>query len=471
MVYTIAIVGAPNVGKSTLFNRLVKKRMAIVGNIKGITRDRLYGIATINGLEFNIIDTAGIEEGNKSSIVKKVKDQTELAICEAHIALFVIDFKAGITPYDSLMAKFLRKKDIPIVVVANKMDTRIANSNFYDIFSLGFEDIADISAEHGSGISELYNIIIKCIKKSYPSSNIENLGYYSNTGKIDYESDHNKIVMKKKSEKISKKPIRIAVVGRPNVGKSTLINRFVGHNRLVSAAETGTTRDSIAVQWNWNNHLIEMIDTAGMRKSARIVERIEKLSVEKSLKSIRACETTIVVLDATVPLEKQDLQIVDSVLITGRAAVLAFNKWDMIKNRSELLQDLRKKTINNLPQVGNIRIATISGNTGEGLNDLMSSVLEINKLWKIRITTSRLNIWMKETQMKNMAPTVSGRYNNLKYITQIKSSPPSFAIFCSYPKDIPESYKRYLMNRLRIDFSLSGIPIRMSFRSSKNPYV
>ncbi|MBY7648981.1 MAG: ribosome biogenesis GTPase Der [Candidatus Liberibacter europaeus] len=466
MVYTIAIVGSPNVGKSTLFNRLVRRKIAIVGNRPGITRDRLYGKAIINGVCFNIVDTGGIENGNKSSIVKQVNDQTELAIREADIILFLVDSKEGITPYDNLIAKFLHKKNIPIIVVSNKMETRVAQSNFYDVFSLGFDEIVEISAEHGHGIHELCDVIIKLLEQKYPNHQLEKVDNSKNIDIIStIDSDG------RNAHNLHKKPLRIAIVGRPNVGKSTLINRFIGYNRLLSGPKTGTTRDSVTVHWEWKNHPIEMIDTAGVRKRSRIIDQIEKASVKNSFKSVRICETTIVVLDATVPFEKQDLRIVDNVINTGRAAVLAFNKWDMVKNRSQILQNIRKKAISNLPQVGDIRIETISGHTGEGLDDLMTSVLEINNLWKSRISTSRLNSWLEAAQLRNPPPAISGRHHRLKYITQIKTSPPCFIIFCTYPKEMVESYKRYLINRLRIDFSLSGIPIRISFRSSKNPYI
>ncbi|MBL0848833.1 MAG: ribosome biogenesis GTPase Der [Candidatus Liberibacter ctenarytainae] len=470
MVYTIAIVGSPNVGKSTLFNRLVKRKMAIVGNRPGITRDRLYETAHINGFECNIIDTAGINIEDSDLLAKEINNQTENALCEADLALFVIDSKAGVTPYDHLIAKFLRKKGIPIVVVANKMETRISQSNFYDIFSFGFDTIVEISAEHGQGISDLCCVIIKYLEKKYPHSQPQEP---DNSEKIDEFSDKRTVTKNKytNSSHSSPKPLRIAIVGRPNVGKSTLINHFLGYNRLLAGSQAGMTRDSITVSWNWRNHPIEMLDTAGIRKPARIIEPIEKLSVSKSLKSMRICETTIVVLDATMPFEKQDLRIIDSSIKTGRAAILAFNKWDKVTNKPELLQELQEKAINNLPQVGRIRTATISGYTGEGLDDLMSAVLEINELWKTRILTARLNSWLGKIQIQNPPPAVSGRYHRIKYITQIKSSPPSFILFCTSPQAISESYKRYLMNKLRIDFSLSGIPIRIRFRSSKNPYV
>ncbi|MBA5724108.1 ribosome biogenesis GTPase Der [Candidatus Liberibacter sp.] len=470
MGYTIAIVGSPNTGKSTLFNRLIKKKVAIVNNRAGTTRDRRYGTVTIGDSDFNIIDTAGIENRKHGSIVEQINNQTEMALREADLAFFVIDSKAGITPYDDLIARFLRKQNIPIVLVANKMETRIAQSNFYEIFSFGFKEIVEISAEHGRGISELHDIILKFLKNKNLTSQVKKIDCPEKIEKLT-DDDKNPNTSPIVSSDLPKRSLRIAIVGRPNVGKSTLINRFLGYNRLLEGPETGITRDSISVKWNWKNHPIEMFDTAGMRKRARITEETEKLSVRSSLQSVRLCETAIIVLDATVPFEKQDLHIVDSVLGTGRAAVLAFNKWDEIKNRSELLQDLREKAIRNLPQVGNIRTVAISGSTGEGLDDLMLSVLETNNLWKTRISTGKLNSWLEKIQLKNPAPKISGRYRRLKYITQVRSSPPSFVIFCASTKDMPDSYTRYLMNRLRIDFSLPGIPIRINFRSSKNPYI
>ncbi|KAE9517826.1 GTPase Der [Candidatus Liberibacter asiaticus] len=468
MIYTIAIVGAPNVGKSTLFNRLVKKKMAVVGNHPGITRDRLYGQAIINGVIFNIVDTAGIADGKNCSIAKQMNDQTELAINEAHLILFLIDSKAGITPYDHAITSFLRKKNIPIIIVSNKMDTRIAQRNFYEIYSLDFKEIVEISAEHDLGTSELHSVIFKIFKQKYPNHPLEMI----ENNKRNEESPKENITSEGKSSvKNISKPLRIAVVGRPNVGKSTLINRLLGYNRLLTGSQSGITRDSVSISWNWKNHPIEIFDTAGMRKPSRITESLEQKTVKKSMQSVRTCETTIVLLDATIPFEKQDLRIVDSVFNTGHAVVLALNKWDMVSDKLNLLQDLRTKAIKNLPQIGDIYINTISGRTGEGLDDLMVSVLEINKLWKTRITTSYLNSWLQKTQLQNPPPTIFNRYNRLKYITQIQSSPPSFLIFCTFPNKIPESYKRYLINRLRINFSLSGIPIRMCFLSSKNPYI
>ncbi|MEG8098772.1 ribosome biogenesis GTPase Der [Candidatus Liberibacter brunswickensis] len=471
MIYTIAIVGSPNAGKSTLFNRIIKKKMAIVGDNPGITRDRLYGKAIINGFLFNIVDTAGIENRRNHCIAKQTNDQTEFAINEAHLVLFLIDSKTGISPYDYTIASLLRKKNIPIILVSNKMDTSISKKKFFDIYSFGFKDIVKISAEHDLGISELYSVIIKTFKTKYPNYKLETKEDSKKNEDIKYES----IISKEKNctnlTNNNSKSLRIAVVGRPNVGKSTLINRLLGYNRLLTGSQAGITRDSISISWNWKNHPIEICDTAGMRKRSRITESIEKKTVKKSMQYVRTCETTIVLLDATIPIEKQDLRIVDSVINTGHAAILAFNKWDIVSNKIELLKDLRTKAIKNLPQVGNIRINTISGHTGEGLNDLMESVLEINKLWKTCITTSQLNSWLEKTQFKNPPPTIIHRYNRLKYITQIKSSPPSFLIFCNFPNKIPESYKRYLINRLRVDFSLSGIPIRIRFQSSKNPYI
>ncbi|ARQ59400.1 UNVERIFIED_ORG: GTP-binding protein [Rhizobium etli] len=466
MSFTVAIVGRPNVGKSTLFNRLVGKKLALVDDTPGVTRDRRPGEARLMGLNFTIIDTAGLEEADEESLQGRMRAQTEAAIDEADLSLFVVDAKNGLTPVDTALAEMLRRRGKPVVLVANKSEARGSDSGFYDAYTLGLGEPTPISAEHGEGMLDLRDAIVEAIGKdrAYAKEDVAVTDVDIPPGENETDGEDEEPIYD------DTKPLRVAIVGRPNAGKSTLINRFLGEDRLLTGPEAGITRDSISVEWDWRGRTIKMFDTAGMRRKARVTEKLEKLSVADALRAIRFAETVVIVFDATIPFEKQDLQIVDLVLREGRAAVLAFNKWDMIEDRQAVLADLREKTDRLLPQARGIRAVPISGQTGWGLDKLMQSIIDTDKVWNKRISTARLNRWLETQQIQHPPPAVSGRRIKLKYMTQVKARPPAFMISCTRSDALPESYTRYLINGLRADFDMPSVPIRIHFRSAENPY-
>ncbi|WP_049736119.1 ribosome biogenesis GTPase Der [Rhizobium ecuadorense] len=466
MSFTVAIVGRPNVGKSTLFNRLVGKKLALVDDTPGVTRDRRPGDARLMGLTFTIIDTAGLEEADEESLQGRMRAQTEAAIDEADLSLFVVDAKNGLTPVDTALAEMLRRRGKPVVLVANKSEARGSDSGFYDAYTLGLGEPTPISAEHGEGMLDLRDAIVEAIGKdrAYAKEDVAVTDVDISEAAGEGEGEDEEPVYD------DTKPLRVAIVGRPNAGKSTLINRFLGEDRLLTGPEAGITRDSISVEWDWRGRTIKMFDTAGMRRKARVTEKLEKLSVADALRAIRFAETVVIVFDATIPFEKQDLQIVDLVLREGRAAVLAFNKWDMIEDRQAVLADLREKTDRLLPQARGIRAVPISGQTGWGLDKLMQSIIDTDRVWNKRISTARLNRWLETQQIQHPPPAVSGRRIKLKYMTQVKARPPAFMISCTRSDALPESYTRYLINGLRADFDMPSVPIRIHFRSAENPF-
>lgn len=466
MTFTVAIVGRPNVGKSTLFNRLVGKKLALVDDLPGVTRDRRPGDARLVDLRFRIIDTAGLEEADEESLQGRMRAQTEAAIDEADLSLFLVDAKNGLTPLDNTLAEMLRRRGKPVVLVANKSEARGSDAGFYDAYALGLGEPCPISAEHGQGMIDLRDAIVAAIgdEKAFGEEDVAETDVDIRSSEEEIEDEDFEPAYD------DTKPLRIAVVGRPNAGKSTLINRFLGEDRLLTGPEAGITRDSISVEWAWKGRTIKMFDTAGMRRRARVVEKLEKLSVADALRAVRFAETVIIVFDATIPFEKQDLHIVDFVVREGRAAVLAFNKWDLIEDRQKVLADLREKTERLLPQVRGIRAVTVSGETGDGLDRLMQAVVDTDKVWNKRVSTSKLNRWLEFQTQGHPPPAVSGRRVKLKYMTQIKSRPPGFIISTTRPDALPESYTRYLINGLRQDFDLFGVPIRISYRGTVNPF-
>ncbi len=466
MSFTVAIVGRPNVGKSTLFNRLVGKKLALVDDTPGVTRDRRPGEAKLIDLRFRIVDTAGLEEADEETLEGRMRAQTELAIDEADLTLFVVDAKMGLTHVDKTLAEMLRKRGRPVVLVANKSEARGSDSGFYDAYTLGLGDPCPISAEHGQGMMDLRDAIVEAIghDQAFPPKDEEaetnvSIPRSEDGEEIDEEPAYDET-----------RPLRVAIVGRPNAGKSTLINRFLGEERLLTGPEAGITRDSISVDWSWRGRTVKMFDTAGMRRKARVTEKLEKLSVADTLRAIRFAETVVIIFDATIPFEKQDLQIVDLVIREGRAAVIAFNKWDMIEDRQAVLADLREKTDRLLPQARGIRAVPIAGQTGDGLDRLMQAIVDTDKVWNKRIATAKLNRWLETQQVQHPPPAVSGRRIKLKYMTQVKARPPAFMISCTRSDSLPESYVRYLINGLRADFAMPGVPIRIHFRTSENPY-
>jgi GTP-binding protein len=468
MTFTVAIVGRPNVGKSTLFNRLVGKKLALVDDTPGVTRDRRPGEAKLVDLRFTIIDTAGLEEAGPETLEGRMRAQTEAAIDEADVTLFVVDAKSGLTPLDKTFGELLRRNGKPVVLVANKSEARGSDGGFYDAFTLGLGEPVPISAEHGQGMIDLRDAIVEAIgeERAFPDddedeaeTNVDVRDAVTNEDEEEIEPDYDET-----------KPLRVAIVGRPNAGKSTLINRFLGEDRLLTGPEAGITRDSISVEWDWRGRTIKMFDTAGMRRKAKVQEKLEKLSVADALRAIRFAETVVIVFDATIPFEKQDLQIVDLVLREGRAAVLAFNKWDLVEDAQAVLADLREKTERLLPQARGIRAVPISGQTGYGLDKLMQNIIETDRIWNKRISTARLNRWLEGVQIQHPPPAVSGRRLKLKYMTQVKARPPAFMVSCTRPDALPESYVRYLTNGLRADFQMPGVPIRIHFKSGENPF-
>lgn len=469
MSFTVAIVGRPNVGKSTLFNRLVGKKLALVDDTPGVTRDRRPGEAKLIDLKFHIIDTAGLEEAAPETLQGRMRAQTEAAIDEADLSLFVVDAKTGLTPVDTALADMLRRKGKPVVLVANKSEAKGSDGGFYDAYTLGLGEPTPISAEHGQGMLDLRDAIVAAIgeERAYPEddeavTDIDVRAELADAAEEDEDFE---------PEYDETKPLRVAIVGRPNAGKSTLINRFLGEDRLLTGPEAGITRDSISVEWDWKGRTIKMFDTAGMRRKAKVQEKLEKLSVADGLRAIRFAETVVIVFDATIPFEKQDLQIVDLVLREGRAAVLAFNKWDLIDDPQAVLADLREKTERLLPQARGIRAVPVSGQTGRGLDKLMQSVIDTDRTWNRRISTAKLNRWLDAQQTQHPPPAVSGRRLKLKYMTQVKARPPGFMVSCTRPDALPESYIRYLTNGLRNDFNLPGVPIRIHFKATDNPFA
>ncbi|MEC9463723.1 MAG: ribosome biogenesis GTPase Der [Pseudomonadota bacterium] len=468
MSFTVAIVGRPNVGKSTLFNRLVGKKLALVDDTPGVTRDRRPGEAKLVDLRFTIIDTAGLEEAGADTLEGRMRAQTEAAIDEADLSLFVVDAKFGLTPLDKTLAEMLRRRGKPVVLVANKSEARGSDAGFYDAYTLGLGEPVPISAEHGQGMIDLRDAIVEAIGEDRafpePDDEAETDVVLSQHGEFDDEDDE------AEPEYDDSKPLRVAIVGRPNAGKSTLINRFLGEDRLLTGPEAGITRDSISVEWDWRGRTIKMFDTAGMRRKARVQEKLEKLSVADTLRAVRFAETVVIIFDATIPFEKQDLQIVDFVIREGRAAVLAFNKWDLVEDPQAVLADLREKTERLLPQARGIRAVPISGQTGYGLDKLMQNIVDTDKVWNKRISTAKLNRWLDAVTTQHPPPAVSGRRLKLKYMTQVKARPPAFMISCTRPDALPESYVRYLTNGLRADFDMPGVPIRIHFKAGENPF-
>ncbi len=444
MSFTAAIVGRPNVGKSTLFNRLVGQRLALVDDLPGVTRDRREGKARLGDLEFKVIDTAGFEDATGESLAARMREQTEQAIGGADVILMVVDARAGITPVDRQFAQLLRRHSVPVVLVVNKSEGKAGLDGAYEAFTLGIGDPVAISAEHGEGMADLFEALLPFAveDEEAPPGELAPAG-----------------------------PLQLAIVGRPNVGKSTLVNRLLGQDRMLTGPEAGITRDSIGVDWQWDGRKIRLIDTAGLRRKANIEAKLEKLSTADTLRAIRFAEVVVLVLDSTLMLEKQDLAIARMVENEGRALVIAANKFDLIQDRQAALKQLSDRLLISLPQMTGIATVPVSGITGSGIDKLMQAVLHTHEIWNKRIGTPVLNRWLAAVQERHPPPLVDGRRLRLRYMTQANNRPPTFALFASKPGDLPEAYRRYLVNLLREDFDLPGVPVRMMLRKGKNPYV
>src|SRR5947209_7480133 len=453
MPFTIAIIGRPNVGKSTLFNRLVGQKLALVDDEPGVTRDRREGEGRLGDLEFTVIDTAGLDEGAKGSLTARMQEQTEAAIASADALMFVIDARAGLTPNDRSFADFARRADKPVVLVANKSEGRHGEAGAMEAWALGLGEPVQVSAEHGEGLSDLYDSL---------------RGLMPEPAKSDEHEDDDVIGS---DEDLTKRPIRVAIVGRPNAGKSTLINHLLGEERLLTSPEAGTTRDSISVDMKWKDRDFRVFDTAGLRRRARIEEKLEKLSVADALRAVRFAEVVVLVIDAQNKFEEQDLRIADLIEREGRALVIAVNKWDLMTAKPGLISALRTEADHWLPQVKGVPAVAVSGLMGEGIDRLMSAIEQAYAIWNKRVPTAALNRWFEQATDTNPPPAVSGRRLKLNYITQTKARPPSFVVFCSRADAVPHSYLRYLVNYLREAFDLPGTPVRITLREKANPFA
>jgi GTP-binding protein len=474
MTLTVAIVGRPNVGKSTLFNRLAGRRAALVDDTPGVTRDRREGAARLGDLTFTIIDTAGLEESRPESLTGRMRAQTEAAIADADAVLFLVDARAGIMPDDRVFAKALRRAGKPTILVANKAEGRNGAARAYEAFDLGLGEPVAISAEHGEGLADLYDALRAAVPPP-PSltRKLEREGWEPGEGREGgaFPDEDKAATGAGKRAGPADKPVRIAVVGRPNAGKSTLINRLVGEERLITGPEAGITRDAIAVPLAWQGRRFLVYDTAGLRRRSRIEEKLEKLSVADALEAIRFAEVVILLIDATAAFEEQDLRIADLIEREGRALVLGIGKWDLQEAAPGAIAKLHERADRLLTQVKGVPVAAVSGLTGAGLDHLMKAVTDIHALWNKRIPTSALNRWLDEVLAAHPPPAVSGRRLKLNYIAQPKTRPPSFVLFCARADAVPDSYRRYLVNALREAFGLPGVPIRLTLREKANPYA
>ncbi len=469
MSFKLAIIGRPNVGKSTLFNRLAGRKLALVDDTPGVTRDRRVHAAKLYDLEFDAVDTAGFETAAPETLQGRMRRQTDIAIREADIIVFMVDARSGLLPDDRAFADIVRRAGKPVVLAANKSESRASESGLLDAWEAGLGEPVAISAEHGQGMPDLRDAIVEALgqdicfpKEAEEQDDIAESDVLIGEDILDPDAE---------VAYDDAKPMRIAVVGRPNAGKSTLINALIGEERLLTGPEAGITRDSISVDWEWRGRAIKLFDTAGMRRKARVQEKLEKMSVADGFRAIKFAEVVIVVFDATIPFEKQDLQIADLIVREGRALVIAFNKWDMIDEPQKVLAELREKTERLLPQVRGLRAIPISGETGRGLDKLMEAILETHRVWNGRVSTGKLNRWLEGILAHHPPPAVAGRRLKVKYITQIKTRPPGFVVSCSRPDAMPQSYARYLTNSLRESFDMPGVPIRIAFKASDNPYA
>lgn len=454
----VIIIGRPNVGKSTLFNRLVGKRLALVDDQPGVTRDRRFGEAHLLGLDFTIVDTAGWEDEDEASLPGRMRQQTEAALQGADVALFVIDARAGLTPLDEEIARYLHQSTVPVVLVANKAEGKAGDHGLFESYALGFGDPVPLSAEHGQGMADLFEALLPHLDDKQPEFE-------------PFETDEDG------EEHDLSAPLKLAIVGRPNAGKSTLINALLREDRLLTGPEAGITRDSIAVDWTWTDPAsgeerpVRLIDTAGMRKKAQVTDKLEKLAVADARHAIDFAEVVVLLLDATRGLEHQDLKIASMVLEEGRALIIAINKWDVAENASGLYNGVRTALDEGLAQVRGLPLLAVSARTGKGLDDLIKAAFDLRAAWSKRVPTSALNRWFDDALAKNPPPAPGGKRIKLRYITQAKTRPPGFVLFGTRLDELPTSYQRYLVNGIRRELGFDAVPVRLTLRTAKNPYA
>jgi GTPase len=440
----VAIVGRPNVGKSTLFNRLVGKKLALVDDRPGVTRDRREGEASLLGLEFKVIDTAGYEDEDPITLPGRMRVQTEAAVRDADVALFLIDAREGLTPLDEEIARWLRTGATPVIVAANKAEGRGGEAGRLEAFALGLGEPLAISAEHGEGVVDLFEALRPLI-----------------------ERDEAEIAAEEESED---GPLKLAIVGRPNAGKSTLVNRMLGQERMITGPEAGITRDAVSVEWDWQGNMVQLVDTAGLRKRAKVDDKLERLSAADARRAIDRSEVVLLLLDATRGLEVQDLKIADATVEEGRVLVIAVNKWDVAENASSLFNGIKAALEEGLSQLKGVPLLTVSAKTGKGIDQILKVAFELREAWSRRVGTGELNRWFEAALEANPPPAPKGRRIKLRYITQVKNRPPSFVVFGNRLDELPESYRRYLVNALRRDLKLGPVPLRLTFRGTRNPF-
>ncbi len=463
MSFTLAIVGRPNVGKSTLFNRLVGKRLALVDDQPGVTRDLREGEARLGDIRFTVIDTAGLENATDESLPARMRRLTERAVDMADVCLFLVDSRAGILPDDMVFAEILRKRADKVLLAANKAEGAAADAGVIEAYSLGLGEPMRLSAEHGEGMNELYSALLPIDEEFQARAQAD-------APEVEVEVDESDPDAPRPIT--AEKPLQIAVVGRPNAGKSTLINQIIGEDRLLTGPEAGITRDAISVQKEWNGVHMRIFDTAGMRKRAKVQQKLEKLSVSDGIRAVKFAEVVVVLLDAAIPFENQDLKIADLAEREGRAVVVAVNKWDIEDEKQEKLRDLKEAFERLLPQLRGAPLVTVSARTGRGMDRLQAAIMKAHDVWNRRIPTAQLNRWLSDMIERHPPPAPQGRRIKLRYMTQAKTRPPGFVVMCSLPDKLPESYSRYLVNGMREDFDMPGTPIRLTMRGQgdKNPY-
>lgn len=454
MTPVVAIIGRPNVGKSTLFNRLVGRKMALVDDQPGVTRDRREGDATLGGLSFRVFDTAGLDDAKKGTLEARMSAQSERAAKEADLILFMIDGRLGVTPTDKEFAAKVRKLGKPVALLANKCESRLAITSLSDAYSLGLGEPFAISAEHGEGLDAIYDAIEPFVEGEAEES----------------EEEDDSTEAEGTEEEEVKRPLKLAIIGQPNAGKSTLVNEMLKEERMLTGPEAGITRDSIVSDWAWKGREIKLWDTAGIRRKSRVQTKVEKLSVGDALRAVKYADCVVVLIDATLEIERQDITLCDLVGREGRAIVLALNKWDAVEDKGKKLRQVESDLEDVLPEIRGVPIVTVSGKQGQGIDRLMHAVLAADKRWNSRVSTSKLNRWLEHAVQRNAPPAPSGRRIKIRYATQASARPPTFAIFGNQLKKLPDSYLRYLSNGMREDFDLAGVPIRFSLRSGKNPY-